>query len=109
MQSVLLAHETNDPRMHHAINAQSANGSGHVTVRLVLHAVTVFWGGSCRHNQQEPPSSPMRVGGEVMMIPHGYTRCVHARRTLGALQIRSALVQHAHIRCMFAGHALEAR
>ena len=40
--SVLLAHETNDPRMHHAINAQSANGSGHVTVRLVLHAVTVF-------------------------------------------------------------------
>ena len=39
----------------------------------------------------------MRVGGEVMMIPHGYTRCVHARRTLGALQIRSALVQHAHI------------
>ena len=54
----------------------------------------------------------MRVGGEVMMIPHGYTlrtRLEHARRTLGALQIRSALVQHAHIRCMFAGHALEAR
>ena len=33
----------------------------------------------------------------------------HARRTLGALETRSALVQHAHMRCMFAAHALEAR
>ena len=40
MHSVLLAHETNGPRMHHAFNAQPANGSGHVTVRLVLHTVT---------------------------------------------------------------------
>ena len=63
MHIVLLAHETNGPRMHHT--------RGHVTVRLVLHAVTSSGGGSCRHNQQEPPSSPMRVGGEVMMIPHG--------------------------------------
>ena len=95
MHSVLLAHETNGPRMHHAFNAQPANGSGHVTVRLACHTRHIFWGGSCRHNQQERPSSPMRVGGEVMMIPHGYTLCTrleHARRTLGALQIRSALV-----------------
>ena len=40
MHSVLLAHETNGPRMHSAFNAQPVNGSGHVTVRLVLHAVT---------------------------------------------------------------------
>ena len=65
----------------------------------------IFWGGSCRHNQQEPPSSPMRVGGGVMMIPHGYTlrsRLEHARRTLGALQIsfstRSARPYSLHVR-----------
>ena len=40
MHIVLLAHEANGPRMHHTFNAQPANGSGHVTVRLVLHAVT---------------------------------------------------------------------
>ena len=34
-----------------------------------------------------------------------------AQRTASERQLetRSALVQHAHIRCMFAGHALEAR
>ena len=50
----------------------------------------------------------MRVGGEVMMILHGYTlrtRLEHARRTLGALQI----VQHLFSTPIFAGHALEAR
>ena len=73
-------------------------------------------------------SSPMRVGGEVMRrrrrdpfinIPHGYTMrtccaCLHARNapeerspSLGALATRQ--VQHAHMLCIFAGHALEAR
>ena len=72
------------------------------------------------HNQQEPMSSPMmKIGGEVkrgvgegtVYITHGHTlrACyVHGRRMLGALETHSALVQHAHMRCIFAGHALEA-
>ena len=68
-------------------------------------------------------SSPMRVGGEVMRGGGGTRLCnpwphsvctprthqEHARRTLGALETGSALVHHAHMCCMFAGHALEAR
>ena len=59
----------------------------------------------------------MWVGGEVMRRWGGTrfiypldTRYVHARNTQeeswGALETRSARVQHAHICCMFAGHAV---
>ena len=51
----------------------------------ILH----FWGGSSRHDQQDPLPSPMRVV-EVMMWrgtdPFIYsmdTLCIHARYTLG--------------------------
>ena len=76
--------------------AQPANGSGHVTVRLVVYAVTsseVVLVDTISRNLRHQ-SSPMRVGGEVIMISHGYTlrtRLEHASRTLGTLQIRSAL------------------
>ena len=38
-----------------------------------------------------------------------HTRQEHARTTQGALECRSELAQHVHVRSTFAGHALKAR
>ena len=76
--------------------------SQQTAVRLVLHAATpseVVLVDTISRNLHHHP-----WGSEKWWWYPMATRLEHARRMLGAL------VQHAHIRCMFrAGHALEAR
>ena len=51
----------------------------------------------------------MRVGVEVMMISHGYTRCAHAWNTLEERWARYRFVQHSFSTSIFAVCSLDMR
>ena len=93
MHSMLLAHKTNGPRMHRAFNAQPANGSGHMTVQLVLHAVTCSAATSAQlqdATQEKEPEVPEPQEEDSSC----YTSAnEHATNTQRVLRVCLALVQ----------------
>ena len=101
MHSVLLAHETNGPRMHHAFNAQPANGSG---LRDCAASEVVLVDTISSNLRHHPWGSEEKWWWYPMA-----TRCVHAWNTLQERWARYRFVQHSFSTPIFAACALDMR